>query len=197
MRQKIKGSSIASYLLIGFISLVSTIGCFESKTDREEGELTFIMPTSTEEIVTTRCAPWLIVDPRDTSEIQHNEVVNLIIDQAWDVQKSAENIFYHILKEGHGRTISWGDRLEVQYTGYDLKLKVFDSTFKRKTPFRFYLGNVIQGWNQGLPLIREGGRIILLLPSYKAYGANGFGHLVAPDQHLIFDVEVLRKIDDQ
>jgi FKBP-type peptidyl-prolyl cis-trans isomerase len=42
--------------------------------------------------------------------------------------------------------------------------------------------------------VKEGGRVILLIPAYKAYGDEGFRDLVAPAQHLLFDVEVLAKI---
>lgn len=153
------------------------------------------MPTAAEDEIVTRCAPWLIVDPKDSSDFQQNELVNLIIDRGWDLQISDSRLFFHILQKGDGQAIKWGDRLEVNYTGYDLQLQVFDSSYKRGGSFEFYLGNVIRGWNEGLPLINEGGRIILVIPAYKAYGSEGFGRMVAPDQHLIFDIEILRKIN--
>jgi FKBP-type peptidyl-prolyl cis-trans isomerase FklB len=162
-----------------------------TKTNITTGKL--IIPSAAAEDLITRCAPWFYDDPIDTAQLQHKELVNLIIDEGWDLHVTEGGIFYHILQKGNGLSVIWGDRVVVHYTGYDLQLQPFHSTRKSNTPFEFYIGNVISGWNEALPLIHEGGRLLLLIPSYKAYGAQGLGDLVAPNQHLIFDVELLQK----
>ncbi|MCB0687042.1 MAG: FKBP-type peptidyl-prolyl cis-trans isomerase [Saprospiraceae bacterium] len=196
MRPRIKTGLLLLTILVGLSFYLSVIGCGQSKSEQEPLEEDFVMPSIAEEVVITRCAPWLIDNPEDSSEVQHNEVVNLIIDHHWDLQQTSNGLFYKILKPGDGSSIAWGDRLKVDYTGYDTDLQAFQSSRQRGQPFTFYLGNVIQGWNDGLPLIKVGGRIILLVPAYKGYSSKGFGSLVKPDQHLIFDIEVLEKIEE-
>ena len=191
-------TSFLSRIPIGFLVLVGLAACLDKKaTDETAGEEHFSMPLASEEVLISRCAPWLIDNPQDSSQRQHNEIVNIIIDKGWDLQLAENGTFYHIIRMGEGESIKWGDRLSVHYTGYDLQLNVFESSRMRNKPFVFYLGNVIKGWNDGLPLIKEGGRIILAIPAYKAYGEKGFTNLVGPDQHLIFDIEIIEKIAEQ
>ncbi|MBK8502789.1 MAG: FKBP-type peptidyl-prolyl cis-trans isomerase [Saprospiraceae bacterium] len=183
------------FLTLLFLFLVA-FSCSVESTKTSSVASEFIMPSASEEDLIKRCAPWFYDNPIDTGQIQHNQLVNLIIDQGWDLQVTKSGIFYHILQKGDGLSVIWGDRVSVHYTGYDLNLQPFHSTRRANTPFEFYLGNVISGWNDGLPLINEGGRLLLLIPSYKAYGTQGFGDLVAPNQHLIFDIELLQKLND-
>lgn len=179
-------------LFLYFTGLIWVAGCEHNQQESTSLQI----PTVREEDITIRSAPWFIGNPGDVSEVQHNQVVNLIIDRKWDFQMSDQRIFFHIIRQGEGEQISWGDQISVHYTGYDVELRPFDSSRSRKTPFNFYVGNVIKGWNEGLTLVKEGGRVILLIPSYKAYDDEGFRDLVAPGQHLIFDVEILAKSND-
>jgi hypothetical protein len=181
----------------GFIFLVTLLvsACHGGKKPVDQTVISLIPMVSEEELV-IRCAPWFIDSLEQPGEIQHNEVINLIIDRHWDLQMSESALFYHIIRPGDGPAVAWGDRLVVHYTVYDTNLQPLDSSHKRRTPFEFYLGNVIQGWNEGLPLIRTGGRILLLIPAYKAYGEEGLKDLIPPGSHLLFDIEILRKIEE-
>jgi hypothetical protein len=180
-------------LTIIFLLSVVFSGCIES-TNTSDSTNELSMPLVPEEDLIIRCAPWFYDNPKDTGQLQHNEIINLIIDHGWDLQMTPSGIFYHIFQKGTGQSVGWGDRVSVHYTGYDLKLRTFHSTRKANKPFEFYIGNVIDGWNDALPLVKEGGRVLLLIPSYKAYGAGGLRDLVAPNQHLIFDIELLQKL---
>lgn len=181
----------------GFIFLVTlfVLSCHEGRKPVDQTDSPSILVVSEEELV-IRCAPWFIDSPEQPGEIQHNELINLIIDRHWDLQMSESGLFFHIIRPGEGPPVSWGDRLAVHYTVYDTNLHTLDSSHKRRAPFEFYLGNVIQGWNEGLPLIRTGGRILLLIPAYKAYGEEGLDDLIPPGSHLLFDIEILRKIGE-
>ena len=100
---------------------------------------------------------------------------------------------------GTGALASSGRSLTVNYTGwlYDassagFKGVQFDTSIG-KAPFTFRLGagQVIQGWEQGLPGMRVGGKRTLIVPASMAYGRAGSGSAIPPDAALLFEVELL------
>jgi FKBP-type peptidyl-prolyl cis-trans isomerase len=100
---------------------------------------------------------------------------------------------YQDVKVGTGAVAKDGDTVSVQYTGYLLDGTVFDSSLKTGTPFSFQLGGhqVIQGWDQGVAGMKEGGQRKLIIPSDLAYGPGGQGP-IPPNATLVFDVELLK-----
>lgn len=88
-----------------------------------------------------------------------------------------------ILKEGQGDVVSKaGDVLTVHYTGTLDDGQKFDSSVDRDQPFTFTvgIGQVIQGWEQGMIGMRVGEKRRLEIPSEMAYGANGAGGVIPP-----------------
>lgn len=99
-----------------------------------------------------------------------------------------------ILKEGRGeRIVKNGDRITVHYSGFFPDGGEFDSSLDRGVPFDFTVGAgmVIQGWDEGLLGMKEGEKIKLIVPSEKAYGQKGAGHVIPPNADLIFEVELI------
>lgn len=72
--------------------------------------------------------------------------------------------------------------------------KVFDSSVQRGEPLEFTLGigQVIEGWDEGLLLLNEGDKAQLIIPSDLAYGSRGAGGVIPPNAVLIFDVELVK-----
>jgi peptidylprolyl isomerase len=100
---------------------------------------------------------------------------------------------------GKGKRATAGDVVSVQYVGvlFD-NGKQFDASWKGERPgraFQFPLGSggVIQGWEQGVPGMRVGGRRKLIIPAELAYGAQGSPPSIPPNAALIFDID-LKKI---
>jgi peptidylprolyl isomerase len=100
---------------------------------------------------------------------------------------------------GKGKKAAGGDVVSVQYVGVLFANgKQFDASWKAGRPgrpFQFPLGSggVIQGWEQGVPGMRVGGRRKLIIPAELAYGVQGSPPSIPPNAALIFDID-LKKI---
>jgi FKBP-type peptidyl-prolyl cis-trans isomerase len=98
---------------------------------------------------------------------------------------------------GTGAEAKDGDKVSVQYVGtlFDTG-KQFDASWDNgKKPFQFTIGQgqVIQGWDQGIPGMKVGGRRVLVIPPDQAYGANGSPPTIPANAPLVFVVD-LKKV---
>ncbi len=94
---------------------------------------------------------------------------------------------------GKGAAPAPGKMVKVHYTGTLENGKKFDSSVDRKEPFSFTIGvgQVIQGWDEGVMTMKVGGKRKLIIPSKLGYGARGAGGDIPPNATLLFDVELL------
>jgi peptidylprolyl isomerase len=98
-----------------------------------------------------------------------------------------------VLEEGTGPEAQAGDTVIVDYVGVRTTDGVeFDNSYDRFQPFPVVLGEgrVIPGWDQGLIGAQAGSRIQLDIPSELAYGADGSGEIIGPDEPLTFVIDV-------
>jgi FKBP-type peptidyl-prolyl cis-trans isomerase len=94
---------------------------------------------------------------------------------------------------GAGVEAQVGNTVSVNYTGtLASDGSVFDTSTGR-APYEFTLGTggVIQGWEQGIPGMKVGGKRTLTIPPELAYGADGYAGVIPPNATLIFEVELL------
>lgn len=96
-------------------------------------------------------------------------------------------LYYQIRTPGAGNiTYSASTMVNVKYAGRLLGSKdTFDSGTRE-----FPLGNLIAGWQIGIPLIQKGGKIRLIVPSGYAYGPRGSGS-IPPNSVLDFEIELI------
>ncbi|MBN2419861.1 MAG: FKBP-type peptidyl-prolyl cis-trans isomerase [Deltaproteobacteria bacterium] len=104
---------------------------------------------------------------------------------------------YKIIKEGEGKSPKKSDRITVHYEGTKIDGSVFDSSYKRGEPVTFQIDRVIKGWTEGLQLMKEGGKYKLFVPADLAYGESGAGQQIGPNEVLLFDVEIVKVLDEQ
>lgn len=98
---------------------------------------------------------------------------------------------------GKGAAAKDGDKVTVQYVGTLFNGgKEFDTSWQKgRTPFEFTIGQgqVIQGWDQGVPGMKVGGRRVLVIPADLAYGSAGSPPTIPANAPLVFVVD-LKKI---
>jgi len=97
---------------------------------------------------------------------------------------------------GTGATAAFGSRVAVAYTGWlddasrpDHKGQIFDTSLS--FTFHIGIGQVIRGWEQGVPGMRVGGQRRLIIPPELAYGTAGSGLNIPPNATLVFDITLL------
>lgn len=96
-------------------------------------------------------------------------------------------------KIGTGAEVKSGDTVVMHYSGTLENGKKFDSSYDRGQPFttQIGVGQVIQGWDLGVPGMKVGGKRKLTIPADLAYGSQGAGGIIPPNATLIFDVELV------
>jgi FKBP-type peptidyl-prolyl cis-trans isomerase FklB len=107
------------------------------------------------------------------------------------VVTTASGLQYKILTPGTGEFPKSTDEVKVHYTGMFIDGKIFDSSVERGEPIVFGVDQVIPGWTEALQLMQPGAKWMLYIPSSLAYGENGAGGVIGPNQALIFQVELL------
>lgn len=124
----------------------------------------------------------------DQAKVDRDIIRKYISDSSLVADSTNTGLFYVISDPGSGTQPNSSSYVSVNYKGYLVNGTIFDQT--SGTPVSFFLTSVIAGWTQGIPLIKKGGKIKLLIPSALGYGSKTVGSIPA-NSVLIFDVELV------
>ncbi len=97
-------------------------------------------------------------------------------------------LMYAVTKEGTGAQAAVGDKSTVKYNGMFVSGKSFENN---QYTFNLGRGQVIAGWDQGVVLMKEGGKAVLLIPSSLGYGPAGSPPTIPGSTPLVFEVELV------
>jgi|YNPMSStandDraft_2_1061718.scaffolds.fasta_scaffold02524_1 peptidylprolyl isomerase len=133
------------------------------------------------------------------SPIENNSSQTTNSFKPWQIEDSSKIITtpsglkYYIIKEGTGNSPQPGQSVLVHYHGTLTDGTTFDSSFERGSPFETVIGKgqVIQGWDEGIPKMKVGGQAILIIPPHLGYGDKPMGDKIPANATLIFYVELL------
>lgn len=105
-----------------------------------------------------------------------------------------DNTKFHIedIKVGEGEEVHGGDYVIIHYVGTLTDGTKFDSSYDRGKPFktRIGVGQVIDGWEMGIPGMKVGGKRKLTIPPNLGYGDKDIG-VIPPNSTLLFEVELI------
>lgn len=107
------------------------------------------------------------------------------------VKTTMTGLQYKVIKEGTGEMPTDNDTIVVNYQGTTIDGKEFDSSYKRGQPMAAPLKYMIPGWVEALQMMKKGSVWMLYIPANLAYGERGAPPVIAPNQTLIFKVELL------
>ena len=92
---------------------------------------------------------------------------------------------------GDGAEAVPGAKVKVHYVGVEYDTgNEFDASYNRGAPIEFALRGLIQGWQDGIPGMKVGGRRHLVIPPELAYGRAGAGHQLS-GKTLVFVIDLL------
>jgi FKBP-type peptidyl-prolyl cis-trans isomerase FklB len=99
---------------------------------------------------------------------------------------------YKVVVAGKGKQPSPEDKVTVNYSGTLLSGEEFDSSYARGEPATFPIHGVIKGWQEVLPMMKEGAKWEVAIPADLAYGDRGTGHGIGPGETLLFTIELIK-----
>lgn len=114
-------------------------------------------------------------------------------------KQSATGLVYVILEDGKSNNVvAEGKKVSLHYTGtFRRGGKKFDSSKDRNAPmdFEYKVQRMIPGFEEGITYIKEGGKILLFIPYYSAYGKQGRPGAIPAYADLVFEIELLQVTD--
>jgi len=110
-----------------------------------------------------------------------------------NLTKTDSGLSYVIHEEGTGKEAATKKYIQLHYAGFKMDGSILDNTYSRNQPAPYRVGNKgILGWDELLPKLKEGGKATVFVPSALAYGAKGREPKVAPNEDLVFYLEVVK-----
>ena len=126
---------------------------------------------------------------KDYTEIDRQLILDYLSEHNLTATEDDSGLFYRHLVEGTGDRPTATSTITIKYKGYFLNGDVFDRTGDNQSA-TFFLPNLIEGWQIGIPLMRKGGKTQFFIPSRLGYGSRESGSVPA-NSVLIFEIDLL------
>lgn len=132
-------------------------------------------------------------------EVTAKKVGSSKMERKGDTILSSSGLKYVMVSTGSGSKPKAGQKVEVYYTGKFLNGREFESN-RKDDPFKFTIGvqQAIPGWDEGVLLMKEGEKGILILPAKLAYGKSGIKdpsnegqYMVPPDTPVMYEIDLV------
>ena len=120
-------------------------------------------------------------------EAEDTQMVAYASATGMTVTKHSSGLYYEVITAGTGASPSASSRINIRYTGKLLNGTTFDQA---AIPVWFNLNQLIEGWQIGVPLVKKGGKVRLIIPSSLGYGCNAVGSIPA-NSVLYFDIDLV------
>ncbi len=104
---------------------------------------------------------------------------------------TASGLQYQVIRAGQGVKPSLKDTVEVHYLGTLINGREFERRLG-SDPAVFPVAQVLPGWKEALPLMREGSKWKIVVPPELAFGREGSGHMIGPYATLVFELELVK-----
>ncbi len=109
------------------------------------------------------------------------------------IRETASGLQYFVVREGAGAAPGPTDSVQVRFRGFLVDSRVFEEKMD-SVGSTVYMGDIIQGWIEGLQMMKEGGQMRLFIPPSLAFGSRSRGKLIRPNETLIYDIELISVI---
>ena len=167
-----------NYILFTLLSL-SLISCRSGTQVPEDTVIKVMTPTP----VTVECK----------NDLYPAEAPQFGDESSFRYQELNDSLKIIIISEGGGdKEVQSNDKVDVDYTGWLIDGCIFDSTYPRgsSAKFRIGMGQVIQGWDEGLIGMKEGEVRRLNIGYMYAYGEEGIPGVIPEKSTLVFEVKL-------
>lgn len=107
-----------------------------------------------------------------------------------DYERSESGMYFSIVNEGDGEDyIRLTDNVTFTYRGSFITGEVFQ-IIKEQEALSFQVRELIVGWQEALSLLKNHGKINIIMPPHLGYGSKETG-LIKPNSILVYELEVL------
>ena len=110
-----------------------------------------------------------------------------------EVQTTASGLKYLLVESGNGSAIEEAQNIRFHYYGALVSTELFDASFRADIPATVQLGEktLLPGLKEGLSLLNQGAKALLILPPELAFGAEGKLPKIPAEAVLFYYVEIL------
>jgi FK506-binding nuclear protein len=135
------------------------------------------------------------VDKKDSDEVDRNKAAAKKMSSpsgGASGTRTVNGVLIEDISIGKGKEAKSGNKVKMEYVGKLKNGKQFDASRGRPFQFKIGRGEVIKGWEIGIPGMKEGGVRRLVIPPEKGYGRAGAPPTIPGNATLIFEVTLLK-----